>query len=208
MSLLDAAIFADQLKNSNRSCSTANQRLLTPLLAHYDPLEHLDDGPLRAGRIYPGDHPLTPGMARSLETATVYCAAATTPARPGLTPRTNTRAPSPRKIVPGEFSIKDWTGYPAGVAKPSGPFRLIYGAEYEAARKAANRANAKFRRDNPAMCAGKQVHEIHPVKYGGSPTDPANKIVLDPKEHALYTNFWNTFQGQLERGPKYGSRSN
>jgi hypothetical protein len=91
----------------------------------------------------------------------------------------------------GEFSIFNWKGYPSGVAKPSGPFRLLQDAEYSAARKAANQANAAIRRAEPAKYAGKQIHEIHPVKFGGSPTDPANKIALTPPEHAKYTTFWN-----------------
>jgi hypothetical protein len=38
----------------------------------------------------------------------------------------------------GSFSISDWSGYPEGLPKPEGPFRLIEGSEYDAARKAAN----------------------------------------------------------------------
>ena len=94
-------------------------------------------------------------------------------------------------VQPGSFSVFDWTGYPSGVARPSGPFRLLQGAEYDAARKAASQANATLRRADPAKCAGKQIHEINPVKFGGSPTDPANKIALTPAEHAKYTTFWN-----------------
>jgi hypothetical protein len=97
----------------------------------------------------------------------------------------------------GNFSIRDWTGYPSGVPKPTGPFQLLEGAEYEAAREAANKANAALRRADPAKYAGKQIHEIQPVKYGGSPTDPANKIALAPQEHAQYTTWWNRLQRRL-----------
>ncbi|MGK9123893.1 hypothetical protein M1D52_07220 [Olivibacter sp. SA151] len=38
---------------------------------------------------------------------------------------------------------------------------------------------------------GFQIHEINSVKFGGSPTDLSNKILLTPSEHAKYTNFWN-----------------
>ena len=37
---------------------------------------------------------------------------------------------------------------------------------------------------------GLQIHEVHPVKFGGSPTDPANKIYLSPTAHSQYTNFF------------------
>jgi RHS repeat-associated protein len=89
------------------------------------------------------------------------------------------------------FSVRDWTGYPRGVPVPKGPFRLLKGNEYDAARKAANAANAALRRADPAKYAGKEIHEIHPVKFGGSPTDPANKIALTPQEHAEVTTWWN-----------------
>ncbi|MND46671.1 RHS Repeat protein [compost metagenome] len=91
----------------------------------------------------------------------------------------------------GSFSIVDWTGYPQGGVKPSGTFRLLEGTEQTAARKTANSANAAMRKANPSMYAGKEIHEIKPVKFGGSPTDQANKIILSPQEHQQYTNFWN-----------------
>lgn len=91
----------------------------------------------------------------------------------------------------GRFSIRSWDGYPSWAVWPTGPFRLISGAEYDEARRAANTANAALRKANPDMYSGKQIHEIHPVKFGGSPTDPANKVALTPAEHAQLTNFWN-----------------
>lgn len=95
--------------------------------------------------------------------------------------------------------MRDWTGYPAGVPRPSGPMRLLTGAEYDAARTAANRANAALRRANPELYRGKQIHEIHPVKFGGSPTDPANKIALTPQEHYRFNEFWRQHQRYAER---------
>jgi hypothetical protein len=105
---------------------------------------------------------------------------------------------APTNLKPGSFSIRDWTGYPSGVPKPKGPFRLLEGAEYDAARKAANEANAALRRADPAKYAGKQIHEIQPVKYGGSPTDPANKIALDPSVHRQFNAWWYRLQKSLE----------
>jgi RHS repeat-associated protein len=97
----------------------------------------------------------------------------------------------------GEFTIGDWNGYPEGIPRPQGPFRLLEGEEYEAARQAANKANAQLHRTDPSA-AGKHIHEIHPVKFGGSPTDPANKVYLSPAEHAKFTSWWNDFLRSLK----------
>lgn len=100
---------------------------------------------------------------------------------------------------PGTFSIRDWSGYPQGPApQPSGPFRLLNGVEYEQARKAADQANRMMHGENPAL-DGLRIHEIQPVKFGGSPTDPANKIALSPSVHNLYTNWWKQVQRIIER---------
>jgi hypothetical protein len=77
----------------------------------------------------------------------------------------------------GSFSIANWSGYPANLPKPTGPFRLLEGAEYDAARAAANQANRAMHQADPAL-RGLQLHEIQPVKFGGSSTDPLNKIPL------------------------------
>ena len=87
------------------------------------------------------------------------------------------------------FYINDWTGYP-DAPKPEGPFRILEGEEYSMARKAANNANAKIHKNRPDL-KGIQIHEMKPVKFGGSPIDIDNKIALTPKEHAKYTSFWN-----------------
>jgi hypothetical protein len=44
-----------------------------------------------------------------------------------------------------------------------------------------------------------QIHEITPVKFGGSPTDPANKLFLPPELHAEYTNFWNALLHNMKQ---------
>lgn len=98
----------------------------------------------------------------------------------------------------GTFSVSDWTGYPGG-PKPSGTFRLLEGAEYQAARKLADKTNRALREANPEFYKGKQIHEIKPIKFGGSPTDPANKILLTPAEHSRYTTFWNRMMRELNK---------
>jgi len=98
----------------------------------------------------------------------------------------------------GSFSISDWSGYPAGVPKPQGPFQILEGAEYDAARDAANEANSAFRRQQGLVGQPVDVHEIQPVKFGGSATDPANKIVLDRALHRQQvTPWWNKLQSDL-----------
>jgi RHS repeat-associated protein len=92
----------------------------------------------------------------------------------------------------GSFSLTKlgWAGYPQGVPKPTGTFRILTGKEYEAARIAANRANRAIHAADPST-AGLQIHEIKPVKFGGSPTNPANKIPVAPAIHSTITNWWN-----------------
>ena len=97
----------------------------------------------------------------------------------------------------GSFSITNWDGYPASLPKPSGTFRLLEGAEYATARRAANRTNETMHQADPSL-AGKEIHEIKPVKFGGSPTDPANKIPLMPQEHSPATTWWNRLQRSIE----------
>ncbi len=97
------------------------------------------------------------------------------------------------KYPDGSFSIIDWSGYPEGVPRPKGPFRLLEGAEYEAALASKNAANQILHRANPAL-AGLDIHEIHPVKFGGNPTDVANKFALPRSRHVPITNWWNRMQ--------------
>jgi len=52
--------------------------------------------------------------------------------------------------------------------------------------------------ENPAL-DGLRIHEIHPIKFGGSPTDPTNKIALSPFVHNLYTTWWKQVQRVIER---------
>lgn len=98
----------------------------------------------------------------------------------------------------GSFSITDWTGYPEGLPKPDGPFQLLEGDEYSAARAAANQANRAIHAADPTL-NGLQIHEIQPVKFGGNPTDPVNKIPLPPGEHAPATRWWNQLQRDLTK---------
>jgi hypothetical protein len=101
----------------------------------------------------------------------------------------------------GTFSVSDWTGYPAGVPRPpeGTTYRLVSGSEYAEARRLADNANAQLRRQG-VVPQGYEIHEIVPVKYGGSPTDPANKVYLPAGTHRKeVTPWWNRLQRDLER---------
>lgn len=96
-----------------------------------------------------------------------------------------------------QFSIIDWTGYPDGYPKPAGPFRLLDGEEYITARRLANQTNAILHKQNPTL-DGFQIHEIHPIKFGGSPTDLSNKIPLSPSIHNEFNRYWYRIQLQVQ----------
>ena len=107
-------------------------------------------------------------------------------------------AEAAKGIQAGSFNLAFWAKYPSWAPKPDGALRVLSGAEYDAARSAANSANAALRRGDAEAYAGKQIHEILPVKFGGSSTDPANKIALTPAQHAELTNFWNQLLRDLK----------
>ncbi|UKB85368.1 hypothetical protein LF887_07010 [Chryseobacterium sp. MEBOG06] len=97
----------------------------------------------------------------------------------------------------GAFSVFDWKGYPTSLSKPTGPFKILEGAEYEAARKATNNANRALHRTNPEF-KGLQIHEIHPVKFGGDPTNPLKKHYLHQKNIGYTIHFGLNFKIQLK----------
>ena len=108
---------------------------------------------------------------------------------PPIEPVAQEEIPAPTETPEvGEVEIH-WEGYPDG-SKPEPPFRLVEGEEYDNNRKLANAANAKLHNEDPSL-DGLQVHEVKPVKFGGSPDEPGNKIFLTPEEHQEYTRFWN-----------------
>lgn len=44
---------------------------------------------------------------------------------------------------------------------------------------------------------GMEVHEIHPILFGGSPTDLANKVLVSPATHAQACRYWNQLYRDL-----------
>jgi hypothetical protein len=49
---------------------------------------------------------------------------------------------------------------------------------------------------------GKEVHEIHPIVFGGSPTDDKNKVLVTSEEHAELCVFWNRMYREKTRAGK------
>jgi hypothetical protein len=78
----------------------------------------------------------------------------------------------------------------------------LEGQEYEAARKAANRIDKKTRDKDPAAHQDMEIHEIHPIKFGGDPIDKANKMLLSKEEHRRVTDWWEWHRRNLQRGKR------
>ena len=78
--------------------------------------------------------------------------------------------------------------------RPTGPMRIISGEEYLVARAAADKANAAILTKGGLQGSGYHIHEIQPIQFGGSPTDPANKVFLPAGEHigrgGVHQQFW------------------
>jgi RHS repeat-associated protein len=99
----------------------------------------------------------------------------------------------------GSFSIWNWEGYPSSIPKPNGPFRLLAGEEYAAARSTANKANKALSKELELPGKFVDIHEMHPVKFGGSPTNINNKLFLDRTFHQTQvTPFWNRIMNGIQ----------
>ena len=98
----------------------------------------------------------------------------------------------------GAFSIVDWSGYPGG-PRPGGPFKVLGGEEYVQARSAANVANRSLHKADPST-QGLSIHEIQPVKLGGSPTDPTNKVAVTYDTHIRYNRWWYSLLSDVSTG--------
>ena len=111
--------------------------------------------------------------------------------------------PSPPKIGPdGQFDITDWTGFPEGGPKPSGPFRLLPEEEYGPARAEGNAANRRLNNAEPDAPDDTELHHIKPIKFGGEPNDPDNIVRLQEDFHHEITTWWKWLQRQIERPDK------
>jgi len=50
--------------------------------------------------------------------------------------------------------------------------------------------------------AGMEIFEITPVILGGSPTDPANKAVINRQQHIEGVRYWNKIISDLRKQRK------
>ena len=68
-------------------------------------------------------------------------------------------------------------------------------------------APINLRKGRPEDYAGKEIFELKPVILGGSPTDPANKIVLTRAQHIEAVRHWNRVirQARQERAVRQSS---
>lgn len=101
------------------------------------------------------------------------------------------------------FKINDWSDYPddyVPLPDKNKTWELLEGDAYNDARKAANNANAKITKQNPDIRANElEIHEVEPVKFGGSPTDLANKVGIQGKAHRKYvTPWWNRIRDAVK----------
>ncbi len=109
---------------------------------------------------------------------------------------------SPSSLDPkGEFSIWNWSGYPEGGPVPSGPFRIVNPTEYSDALRLKNNMNQSLHNHNPNW-KGLQLHEVHPVKFGGSPTDYWNKTLISSDDHIQFSRFWQILKGNITKKVK------
>lgn len=105
----------------------------------------------------------------------------------------------------GTFIIKDWSDYPddyVPVPDKNKIWTFLEGDDYTGARDAANTFNRNMRSSDPYYSNnGLEIHEIEPVKMGGSPTDLNNKVAIQSQAHRRYvTPWWNKIRNEVKKG--------
>ena len=105
----------------------------------------------------------------------------------------------------GTFIIKDWSDYPddyVPVPDKNKIWTFLEGDDYTEARDAANVFNRNLRSsDSHYSNNGLEIHEIEPVKMGGSPTDLNNKVAIQSQAHRRYvTPWWNKLRNEVKKG--------
>ena len=105
----------------------------------------------------------------------------------------------------GTFIIKDWSDYPddyVPVPDKNKVWTFLEGDEYNSARNSANTFNRNMRSADPYYANNRlEIHEIEPVKMGGSPTDINNKTAIQSQVHRRYvTPWWNKIQDEVKKG--------
>jgi hypothetical protein len=97
----------------------------------------------------------------------------------------------------GTIKMTDWGDYPENMPKPNGPVKILEGDAYKTARNQANSVNRAIHKADPFL-ADKQIHEIQPVNWSGSPTDISNKIPLSHSDHVQVTKWWQQLKRQVK----------
>jgi len=69
-------------------------------------------------------------------------------------------------------------------------FHLIDGPQLSWALRISSNYNRAYREVIPKL-KGLYVHEITPVKFGGDPKAPENKLVVGQEKHCELVVFWN-----------------
>lgn len=105
----------------------------------------------------------------------------------------------------GTFIIKDWSDYPddyVPVPDQNKVWTFLEGDEYNSARDSANIFNRNMRAADPYYANnGLEIHEIEPVKMGGSPTDINNKTAIQSQVHRRYvTPWWSKIRDEVKKG--------
>ena len=105
----------------------------------------------------------------------------------------------------GAFIIKDWSDYPddyVPVPDKNKVWTFLEGDEYNSARDSANTFNRNMRSDDLYYANNRlEIHEIEPVKMGGSPTDINNKTAIQSQVHRRYvTPWWNKIRDEVKKG--------
>ncbi|SHL81060.1 RHS repeat-associated core domain-containing protein, partial [Anaerocolumna jejuensis DSM 15929] len=105
----------------------------------------------------------------------------------------------------GTFRITDWSEYPdeyVPLPDKNKEWVLLEGDKYESARKQANEINKNIRKGDSYYSDNRlEIHEVEPVKFGGSPTDLTNKTAIQGQAHRKYvTPWWNKIRDEAKKG--------
>ena len=105
----------------------------------------------------------------------------------------------------GTFIIKDWSDYPddyVPVPDKNQIWTFLEGDDYKGVRDTADAFNRNMRSSDPYYSNnGLEIHEIEPVKMGGSPTDLNNKVAIQSQVHRRYvTPWWNKKRNEVKKG--------
>lgn len=103
--------------------------------------------------------------------------------------------------VPADMEVrKQWACVSMRSAGHSNPGVMPWRRVQSAARERRTRSPPALRlaecKFGP-FAEGWDIHEVHPVKFGGSPTDLGNKVAILPAEHWQISAFWKALQREL-----------